>query len=100
MAGLVEVGFRLVSGAGTPALLGAAVTVGLSGFVMFSLRHSAGLPLSVSALVVPFVVGGGFAIALGMRIAFDFSLLTSAALMAMPLVALALLFEYRYGDPT
>lgn len=99
MAGLVDVGFRLVSGADTGTLLGAAVTLGLSGFVMFSLRYSTDLPLSVSALVVPFVVGGGFTIALGMRVAFDFSLLVSAGLMAVPLVVLALLFEYQYGDP-
>lgn len=99
MAGLVEVGFRLVSGAGTAPVLGAAVTVGLSGFVMFTLRYSAGLPLAVSALVVPFVVGSGFLIALGIQLVFDLALLHAAALMAIPLVGLALLFEYQYGDP-
>jgi hypothetical protein len=99
MEGLVEAGFRLLSGAGTGPLLGAGVTVGLSGFVMFTLRYSVGLPLSVSALVVPFVVGAGFLIALALELFFAMPLLHAAALMTVPLVGLALLYEHQYGDP-
>ena len=99
MEGLVEAGFRLLSGADTGPLLGAGVTVGLSGFVMFSRRYSVGLPLSASALVVPVVVDAGFLIALALELFFDLPLLHAAALMTVPLVGMALLHEHRYGDP-
>lgn len=84
-----------------PVALDVAVAVGLSaGVVVFTtvvLRREVGLPIFVSVMVVPVVVGLGFAIAFGLQRVLDVTLLESLGLLGVLLVVLTALYEMNYS---
>lgn len=76
--------------------VGAGITAGVSLVVMAVLRREAGLPLSVSVLFVPFVVGLGFGLAVGVHLYLAVSMLHSAAVLAAGLVGLVVVYEWLH----
>lgn len=74
-----------------------ALSVALCAFVMVSLRRTTGLPLSVSALVVPFVVAAGFGMAFGIHAHLGVPLLHAAGALASSLIPLTIAYERTFG---
>lgn len=71
-----------------------ALVAGLSLFVMAVLRHEAQLPLTVSLLFVPVVVGVGFGLAVAIHLYLAVSMLHSAGVLGVGLVGLVVLYEW------
>jgi len=88
-------GFVTVYGVGVTVEMVAATAVSLGTclFVMETLRKTTGIPLAISALVVPFVVAAGFAVAVGIHVYTQLPMLTSAALLAGALVPVAVFYD-------
>lgn len=78
-----------------------AVGVGLSAgivlFTMLALRRETGLPLLVSALIVPVVVGTGFGCAFLLQRLYGLSLIESLGLLGVVLFWLTALYELNYS---
>lgn len=79
-----------------------AIAVGLSAgialFTMAVLRREVGLPVFVSAMVVPVVVGVGFTLAVAIKQFLTVSLLESLGLLGAVLFALTVLYELNYSS--
>ncbi|MEF8789087.1 MAG: hypothetical protein V5A61_03090 [Haloarculaceae archaeon] len=88
-------GFATVYGVGvTVEMVGAtAVSVGTCLLIMETLRKTTGIPLSISVLVVPFVVAAGFALAIGIHVYTQLPMLTSAGLLAGALLPVVIFYD-------
>lgn len=75
------------------AAVGLALSVGLSMFVMVALRIEAGLPILVSFLFVPVVVGSGFAFALVLHLWFALTALQAAGALGGVMVLLVVAYQ-------
>lgn len=62
-------------------------------FIMETLRKTTGIPLSISALVVPFIVAAGFALAVAIHLHTDLPMLTSAGVLAGALLPVVLFYD-------
>lgn len=78
-----------------------AVGFGLSAvvvlFTMAALRYETELPLQVSAMIVPMVVGAGFGGAFVLQRLFGLSLIESLGLLGVVLFWLTALYELNYS---
>jgi len=88
-------GFATVYGVGvTVEMVGATtVSVGTCLLIMETLRKTTGIPLSISVLVVPFVVAAGFALAIGIHVYTQLPMLTSAGLLAGALLPVVIFYD-------
>lgn len=75
----------------------AALSAGIAVFTMAVLRREVGLPMIVSALIVPVVVAIGFALAFAIQQFLTVSLLESLGLLGIVLFALTALYEFNYS---
>jgi len=88
---------------GSVTVYGVGVTVEMLGatgvslatclLIMGTLRKTTGIPLSISVLVVPFVVAAGFALALGIHLYTNLPMLTSAGVLAGALLPFVLFYD-------
>lgn len=78
----------------TVELLGATVaSLGTCLLIMETLRKTTGIPLSISVLVVPFIVAGGFALAIGIHVYTNLPMLTSAGVLAGGLIPVVIFYD-------
>lgn len=75
------------------AAVGLALSVGLSVFVMVTLRIEAGLPILVSLLFVPVVVGSGFTFALILHLWLALTALQAAGALGGVMVLLVVVYQ-------
>ena len=83
--------------------LGVGVTIEMVGatvvslatcfIIMETLRKTTGIPLSISALVVPFVVAAGFGLAVGIHVYTQLPMLTSAGVLAGALLPVVVFYD-------
>lgn len=99
MAALENLGSALAGIDPTELVVGIALALALCWFIMHSLRLTIGLPMVVSALVVPFIVAGGFLIAFGVHLYLDLPLLHAAALLGSALIPLTVVYDQLFGTP-
>lgn len=74
-------------------LAGGGLAVLLAAFIVIALHREAGVPLAVGLLVVPVVVGSGFALALVIHLWLAVNLLYAAAMLSGVLIVFVGLFE-------
>lgn len=88
-------GFVSVYGVGVTVEMVAATGVSLVTclFIMETLRKTTGIPLSISALVVPFIVAAGFGLALAVHVYTNLPMLTSAAVLAGTLLPVVVFYD-------
>lgn len=88
-------GLVTVYGVGvTIEMVGAtAVSLGTCLLIMETLRKTTGIPLSISVLVVPFVVAAGFALAIGIHVYTQLPMLTSAGVLGGALLPVVLFYD-------
>ena len=61
--------------------------------IMETLRKTTGIPLSISVLVVPFIVAAGFALAIGIHVYTHLPMLTSAGVLGGALLPVVLFYD-------
>jgi hypothetical protein len=61
--------------------------------IMETLRKTTGIPLAISALVVPFIVAAGFALAVGVHVYTNLPMLTSAGVLAGALLPVVIFYD-------
>ena len=88
-------GLVTVYGVGVTAeVVGAtAVSLGTCLLIMETLRKTTGIPLSISVLVVPFIVAAGFALAIGIHVYPQLPMLTSASVLGRALLTVVLFYD-------
>ena len=88
-------GFVTVYGVGVTVEMVAATVVSLGTclFIMETLRKTTGIPLAISALVVPFVVAAGFGLAVGIHVYTRLPMLTSAGVLAGALLPIVIFYD-------
>ena len=88
-------GFVTVYGVGVTVEMVAATGVSLVTclFIMETLRKTTGIPLSISALVVPFIVATGFGLALAVHVYTNLPMLTSAGVLAGALLPVVVFYD-------
>jgi hypothetical protein len=70
-----------------------AVSLGTCLLIMETLRKTTGIPLAISALVVPFIVAAGFALAVGIHVYTSLPMLTSAGVLAAGLLPVVIFYD-------
>lgn len=78
-------------------VVGMGVSAGAGLFTMLALRYETDLPLVVSGLFVPVIIGVGFGFALALQRLFGLSLIESLGLLAVALFWLTSLYELNYS---
>lgn len=74
-----------------------ALSVGITLFTMYTLRREVGLPMSISALIVPVIVGTGFGVAYALEQFFPLTMLESAGALGVVLFAFVVLYELNFS---
>jgi hypothetical protein len=99
MAALDALGSALAGIDPTEFTVGLFLALVVCWFIMHALRRTIGLPMVVSALIVPFIVAGGFLLAFGVHLYLDLPLLHAAALLGSALIPLTVAYDQLFGTP-